>query len=107
MKAMQVLIADAAREIGHEDPIEFSADLCERLASHKDVRREMLTAWLEDGFRAACASDVMRLKESLWMLKVGRDKGDTPEQMMGRAIASFVKGLILGEQPVTVPTENN
>ena len=107
MKAMQVLIADAAREIGHEDPIEFSADLCERLASHKDVKREMLTAWLEDEFREACANDTKRLLESLWMLKVGKDQGDTPEAMMSRAIASFVKGLIVGEQPVTVPTENN
>lgn len=73
----------------------------------KEKVRTELKQWLEGDFREACASDTMRLKESLWMLKVGRDNGDAPEEMMGRAIASFVKGLILGEQPITVPTENN
>ena len=73
----------------------------------RDRVKAELRQWLEDDFRDACASDTARLKESLWMLKVGRDKGDNPEEIMGRAIASFVKGLILGEQPITVPIESN
>ena len=73
----------------------------------KEKVKTELRQWLQGDFRVAAASDTARLKESLWMLKVGHDNGDTPEEMMGRAIASFVKGLILGEQPITVPTENN
>lgn len=73
----------------------------------KDRVRAELRQWLENDFREACATDTARLKESLWMLKVGKDNGDEPEEMMSRAIASFVKGLILGEQPITVTTENN
>lgn len=73
----------------------------------KEKVKVELLEWLDCEFRIACATDKGRLKESLWMLKVGQDSGDTPEEMMGRAIASFVKGLILREQPVTVPAENN
>ena len=59
--------------------------------------REVLEAWLEGPFREACDNDVMRLRESLWMLKVGHDKGEPLEFSMSIAIASFVKGLIRGE----------
>lgn len=73
----------------------------------KTPKSETLKRWLEGEFREACQNDRKRLTESLWMIKVGKDQGDAPEAIMGRAIASFVKGLILGEQPITVPTENN
>lgn len=66
-----------------------------------------LRHWLDNDFRHACASEKQRLNESLLMLKVGLEAGDVPEEVMARSIASFVKGLILGEQPITVPIENN
>lgn len=66
-----------------------------------------LVRWLETEFRHALKHDKARLLESLWMLKVGHDKQDAAEDCMARAICSFVKGLILGERPVSVPVENN
>ena len=71
------------------------------------IEDQVLREWLENEFREACMNDALRLKESLWMLKIGADRGDSPEAMMASAISSFVRGLICGEQPITVPTENN
>lgn len=62
---------------------------------------------METEFREAIVNDRARILESLWMLKVGVEKGDDPHEAIGAAIASFVHGLILGERPVTVPDENN
>ncbi len=108
------IISDALYELGVNQPISTAEAVIARLGSHSPPillqvtppEIETLTDWLEGEFRAACANDVKRLTESLLMLKVGKDQGDSPDAM-GRAIASFVKGLILGDQPVTVPTENN
>jgi hypothetical protein len=66
-----------------------------------------LVEWLEGDFKHACVHDLLRLKEAMWMLKVGYEKGDPPEQIMARAIACFVKGLIEKTQPLTAPVENN
>ena len=111
--AARKVIADAAVEA--QIPIEsnrFAEAVIARLANHKppillEMEGDSLQQWLEGEFRDACENDTKRLTESLWMLKVGMDRGDSPEKMMGAAIASFVKGLICGEQPITVPTENN
>lgn len=66
-----------------------------------------LVEWLEGDFKHAVTSDVMRLREALLMLRVGIDKGDTPETNLGIAIACFVRGLINKTRPLTVPVENN
>lgn len=77
-------------------------------SSSNKVRQQILLDWMEGGFRNACNHDHKRLLESLWVMKVGveADK-DTAEQVMAKAIASFVVGLIEGTTPITVPTENN
>lgn len=69
--------------------------------------KDPLVDWLEGVFQHACVHDAMRLKEALWMIKVGKDQGHSAEKIIGVAIASFVKGLILKTQPITVPVENN
>ena len=69
--------------------------------------RAVLIEWLETEFLDACNNDKKRLLEAAWMLKVGIGQGDSIEGIMAHAIASFVRGLILGEQPITVPTESN
>ena len=74
---------------------------------HTITKQHTLVDWLNDEFRDACLNDAARLDESLWILKVAFEKGDSPQDAIGMAIASFVQGLILGEQPITVPTENN
>lgn len=79
------------------------AEVLKRLSNPPDA----LVEWLEGDFRRACVNDVHRLAESIVMLKVGRDRGDNPDQCMGLAIASFVLGLIAKTTPITVPVDNN
>ena len=72
-----------------------------------DDKMKVLHDWLEGDFKTACVNDIPRLAESIVMLKVGRDRGDSPEKCIGLAIASFVYGLINKTKPITVPVENN
>lgn len=73
----------------------------------KTPKKDHLREWLEGEFRYAVKNDRKRILESLWMVKVGIEKNEDHYEVMSAAIASFVAGLILGETPVTVPTENN
>lgn len=72
-----------------------------------DEKTKVLQEWLDGDFRNACVNDVMRLRESMMLIRVGMDSGKTPEKIMGIAIASFVAGLIHKTRPLTVPVENN
>ena len=71
------------------------------------TEKAILVRWMDTEFRDAVVNDRKRIEESLWMLKVGIEKNKDHYDVMRAAIASFVKGLILGETPVTVPTDNN
>ena len=70
-------------------------------------KREVIREWMNNEFRDACNNDRKRLTESFYLLKVGHDNGDTPEQCVATAIASFVQGIILGETPITVNIQHN
>lgn len=58
-----------------------------------------LVEWLEGDFKHACVHDRKRLREAILMLSVGSKSDDPPEQVMARAIACFVKGLIENTPP--------
>jgi len=73
----------------------------------ENVKKQVLREWLEGEFKEAITSDTKRLLESLWMMKISVETGDSAEMTMGIAIASFVGGLIEGQVPITIPIENN
>lgn len=78
-----------------------------KLATCDKDDSKAIANWIEGKFREACLKDTKRLQESLVMLNIGIWKGDAPEFVMGVAIASFVKGLFDGHQPITSPVESN
>lgn len=69
--------------------------------------RAVLKKWLDTEFAYAAVHDTKRLEESIQMLVVGRNQGDSALLVMGIAISSFVTGLIEGDVPITVDRNMN